>query len=407
MIPPANTAKLAPEKGLPMSDRVCIPEKEYQERIGKAAALVQERRLDVLVVNSNEADYANVRYFSNFWPLFETAGVAVGPSGKAALMVGPESGKYAADRSMIQNIFQLMEYRESADPAYPEVKASQYTDVFRSLGITGKRLKIGVGGYLVSNPIQLEGLRRCYPGCEIVRADDIMAALRSVKSENEIACIREGLRITEIATEEVIKHIRPGMTELHLVGIAQKTIYEHGAEYEGLPMYVFSEKSTRHAISRSTYREIQPGDIVQLNLSAKVDGYSPSIGMPISMGKLAGRKREIVEFGLEAHRWTYDQLRAGVLAADVANSYIELFQHRGYYDNYLYGPCHGTGLIEVEAPWMESVSNYRLAENMTFQVDTFVSTEDFGIRWETGVAIRKDRAEVLSKPIGNIVEIGI
>ena len=117
---------------------------------------------------------------------------------------------------------------------------------------------------------------------------------------------------------------------------------------------------------------------------------------------MTGRKREIVEFGLEAHRWTYDQLKAGVLAADVAKSYIEFFKKRGYYDNYLYGPCHGTGLIEVEAPWMESISNYHLAENMTFQVDTFVSTEEFGIRWETGVAIRKDRAELLSQPIGKI-----
>jgi Xaa-Pro aminopeptidase len=390
-----------------MTQRVCIPEAEYQERIQKAAKLVEQHGLDVLVVNSNEADYANVRYFSNFWPLFETAGVAISPNGKAALMVGPESGKYSADRSMIQNIFQLMEYRESADPAYPEVKASKYTDVFHSIGVKGQKLKIGVGGYLVSNPVQLAGLKECYPDCEIVRADDIMVALRSIKSENEIACIREGLRITELATEEVIRHIRPGMTELQLVGIAQKTIYENGAEYEGLPMYVFSEKSTRHAISRSTYREIQQGDIVQLNLSAKVNGYSPSIGMPISMGKLAGKKREIVEFGLEAHQWTYEQLRAGIVAADVAKSYIELFKQRGYYDNYLYGPCHGTGLIEVESPWMESISNYRLAENMTFQVDTFVSAEEFGIRWETGVAIRKDRAEVLSQPIGKIIEIGV
>lgn len=390
-----------------MANRVMIPETEYQQRIQKAATLAEERGLDVLVVNSNEADYANVRYFSNFWPLFETAGVAISPTGKAALMVGPESGEYSADRSMIQNIFQLMEYRESADPAYPEVKASKYTDVFQSIGVSGKKLKIGVGGYLVSNPIQLAGLKECYPDCEIVRADDIMVALRSVKSENEIACIREGLRITEIATEEVIRHIKPGMTELQLVGIAQKTIYEHGAEYEGLPMYVFSEKSTRHAISRSTYREIQKGDIVQLNLSAKVNGYSPSIGMPISMGKLTDRKREIVEFGLEAHRWTYDQLRAGVLASDVANGYIELFKERGYYENYLYGPCHGTGLIEVEAPWMESCSNYHLAENMTFQVDTFVSTKEFGIRWETGVAIRKDHAELLSQPIGKIVELDV
>ncbi len=390
-----------------MAKRVMIPEAEYGERIKRAAAIVAERGLDVLVVNSNEADYANVRYFSNFWPLFETAGVAISPSGEAALMVGPESEEYSADRSMIQNIFLLMEYRESADPAYPEVKASKYTDVFNSIGVKGKKLKIGVGGYLVSNPIQLAGLKECYPDCEIVRADDIMVELRGVKSENEIACIREGLRITEIATEEVIRQIRPGLTELQMVGVAQKVIYENGAEYEGLPMYVFSEKSTRHAISRSTYREIQKGDIVQLNLSAKINGYSPSIGMPISMGKLTDRKREIVEFGLEAHRWTYEQLKAGVLASDVANGYIELFKQRGYYDNYLYGPCHGTGLIEVEAPWMESSSNYNLAENMTFQVDTFVSTKEFGIRWETGIAIRKDNAELLSQPIGVIHELDV
>ncbi len=42
-----------------------------------------------------------------------------------------------------------------------------------------------------------------------MRADDIMVSLRSVKSENEIACIREGLRITEIATQEVIRPSGP------------------------------------------------------------------------------------------------------------------------------------------------------------------------------------------------------
>ena len=390
-----------------MANRVQIPEEEYVQRRKKAAEMAAAQGLDVLIVNSNDSDYANVRYFSGFWPLFETAGVAIAPSGKAALMVGPESTKYAADRSVLPDIFQLMEYRESADPAYPELKSSSYTDVLAFLGVRGKKLKIGVGGWLVTNPVQLEGLRACFPGAQIVRADQIMVDLRSVKSENELACLREGFRITEIATREVIKALRPGMTELQLVGIAQKTIYEHGAEYEGLPMYVFSEKSTRHAISRSTYREIKAGDIVQLNLSAKIDGYSPSIGMPVSMGPLTGRKREIVEFGLEAHRWTYGQLRAGVVAAEVAKGYVELFRRRGYMANYVYGPCHGTGLIEVEAPWMESSSEYRLREGMTFQVDTFVSGEEFGIRWETGIVVRKEGCELLSSPIGQIHEIAL
>ena len=63
--------------------------------------------------------------------------------------------------------------------------------------------------------------------------------------------------------------------------------------------------------------------------------------------------------------------------------------------------------MEVERPWVESVSTYKLQENMTFQVDTFVSAAEFGIRWETGVAIRKDGAELLSQPIGKIIEINV
>ena len=81
------------------------------------------------------------------------------------------------------------------------------------------------------------------------------------------------------------------------------------------------------------------------------------------------------------------------------------FVAAGRKDNYIYGPCHGTGLIEVEAPWMETSSVYNLKENMTFQVDTFVSGLSYGMRWETGIAVRKGGYELLSRPIGKIYEI--
>jgi len=388
-----------------MANHVKIPDHEYQERIQKAAKLVAEAGLDVLIVNSNEADYANARYFSGFWPLFERAGVAIAPTGKAALMVGPESTVYASDFSRISNIFCLMEYRESADPAYPQIKPDTYGDVFKSIGVSGSKLKIGVASFLDTTVVMMEGLKSSFPEAEIVRADPIMVQLRSIKSENELACLREGFRITELATEEVIRTIRPGMTECQMVGVAQRVIYENGAEYEGLPMYIFSEKSTRHAISRSSHRVIEKGDIVQLNLSAKVDGYSSSIGMPISLGKLTPERREIIEFGLKAHEWTQANLKAGIPASSVAQGFLQYFKDNGYEKNYLYGPCHGTGMIEVEAPWMETSSNYLLLPNMTFQVDTFMMTETFGIRWEKGVVIREGGCELLSSPIGTIHEL--
>ncbi len=370
--------------------RVCIPDYEYKERIAKAAKMIAAKGLDVMVVASTESDYANARYFSGFWPLFERAGVAISANGDAALLVGPESAVFGKDFGKIDKVFVLKEFRESADPAYPELQASTFNDVFKAIGVSGNKIKIGLGSYVECTLPIFEGLRDSYPEAEIVKCNDIMVELRKIKSANELACIKEGFRIIEIATDEVIRNLRPGVTELQMVGIAQKVIYEEGAEYEGLPMYVFSEESTRHAISRSRYREIKKGDIVQLNLSAKIDGYSPSIGLPVIMGKLEGERRELVQFCLDMHNWTEQQIKAGVIASDIAKGFYKKYVDNGYEKNFVYGPCHGTGMIEVEAPWMETISDYKLEENMTFQVDTFISGPTFGCRWEKGISVAKD-----------------
>ena len=385
--------------------KIFIPDHEYKERVARAAKILQREKLDAMIVNSNEADYANARYFSGFWPLFERSGVAISASGDAALMVGPESREFAADRSRLEKIFVLKEYRESADPAYPELKADTYQDVFHAIGVNGKKLRIGVASYLDTSVIIMEGIKAAFPEAEIVRADHIMVELRSIKSVNEINCLREGYRIAELATQQVIKEIQPGMTELQMVGVAERVVYEQGAEYEGLPMYVFSEASTRHAISRSSYREFQKGDIVQLNLSAKIDGYSAAIGYPIVLGELEGKRRDVVMFGLEAHKWTQQQVKSGVPASQIAENFYKYYVDNGYKDNFVYGPLHGTGMIEVEAPWVETTSDYALKPNMTFQIDTFISTDTFGVRWEKGIAVTEDGCDVLSPEIGKLYEL--
>ena len=215
--------------------RICIPDYEYQERIQRAAKLIAARGLDAMLVCSTESDYANARYFSGFWPLFERAGVLISATGEAALLAGPESTIFARDFGKLDKVFVLREFRESADPSYPELIPDTFRDAFKAVGVTGENIKIGLGSYVECTLPIYEGLKESYPNAEIVRCNDIMVELRQIKSENELACIKEGFRIVEIATDEVIKALEPGVTELQMVGIAQKVIYEHGAEYEGLP----------------------------------------------------------------------------------------------------------------------------------------------------------------------------
>ena len=100
-----------------------------------------------------------------------------------------------------------------------------------------------------------------------------------------------------------------------------------------------------------------------------------------------------------AHAWTEKQVKAGVFAADIAKNFYKYYVDNGYEKNFVYGPLHGTGIIEVEAPWCETSSDYYLKPNMCYQVDTYISADTFGVRWEKGVAVKDGGYELLSPEI--------
>jgi len=103
--------------------------------------------------------------------------------------------------------------------------------------------------------------------------------------------------------------------------------------------------------------------------------------------------RKLVEAGLELHNETKELMREGVMASEVVKAFLKSAEKKGVIRNILYGPCHGIGLMEVEPPWMEPTSEYLLKENMTFQVDTFLYTEEYGLRWEDAVRVTKNDVE--------------
>lgn len=365
-----------------------IPVEEYAERRKKAATLVTEAGYDVLVANGHESDPSVVRYFSAYWPLFEMGGVAIAPSGESALMAGMESGEFAKGRSLIPNIHLMKEYRETADPVYPGIAGSTYRDVFESIGVSDVR-RIGVAGYLCTNMAMYEGLRESYPDAEIVNADELTASLRARKSPAELACLREGFRLGELALEAMLEAVKPGMTELELAGIAIAELYANGAEGEAHTTYSFGGRKTSNGISRGTHRKLEPGDIVQINVGGRVDGYSPSVGRPICLGRMTERQRRLIEFGRDMHYRTFEWVQAGVVAKEVAIKYEEFVKDAGMERHFLYGPCTGLGLMEVEKPWMESISEYVIEPGMTFQADTFFYDDDFGCRWENGLLVQE------------------
>lgn len=382
-----------------------IQHQEFYDRISKFQANIRKAGLGGCLVHASESDMANVRYLSEYWPTFEASAIFVPAEGEAVLLVGPESEIYAAHRSVFKNIEKMIEYRESAEPECPGMTFVSFGDIIKKYAQKGKISKLGIVGWSVTTLPVYMSLRAQLPDVELVKADVTLLPLRFIKSENELDCMRKAYSISELAVEAVLNGIKPGMTELQVIGIAQAEIYKHGGEYEGHSLYCFCGQETNNAISRPTHNKILKNEVIQLNIGARVSGYSSSVGLPISIGPLPERKRKLIDFGLEAHFKTIDLLKAGKTSGSVVNDYEKWVKSRGFEKFMLYGPCHAIGMMEVEQPWMESTSEYKLQKNMTFQVDTFFYDHDFGLRWENGVVITDNGVEKLSSKFMKFIEI--
>lgn len=378
-----------------------IPISEFRQRIVNLQDNMQKEGYDLVLAYGNEAEPQFVRYLSDYWPSFETAGVLVPVQGEPLLLIGPESFTYASDRSKIEKIRLLKAFRESSEPEYPGKPLDTFQTVVdecmkgrspKKFGIAGLSLMtVGVYFDLV------ESLKK-YGHVEVVKADSLIINLRMIKSENELICMREAAEITRKTFDYVLQNVKPGMTECQVAGLALGKMHELGAERESYPLWTLTGKGSNQAISRPRQKIIKPGDMTFIQIGARVSGYASSIGRPVVFGKATTKQRDLIMAGYATHKSVIEMLKAGVPASKVAIYHEEKVKSLGYGDWLLYGPCHGNGLMEGEPPWIETSAEWVLQENMTFCVDIFLGNKqtETGLRIEDVVRITNDGVEQLT-----------
>lgn len=387
-----------------------IEHHEFLKRIENTQKAMQQEGLDLIFAYGNEAEPQYIRYYSNYWPSFEVAGVLIPAKGEAILIIGPESETFASSVSHISKIRRVLAFRESSEPEYPEAVLCTFAEVIKE-AMDGKNPKnIGiVGGCLISHVVHLaleEALEQVgNPG--LVKADMLVSRQRAVKSPGEIACMKEAYRITQCAMKKVLDTIRPGMTEEQVRGIAVSVMYEEGAEGEAYPCWILAGEGSNLAIGRCRGKVIQPGDLVQIQIGARYQGYASTIGRAVVMGKATEVQRKLIMGSLAGQRAILKTARAGVSAKAVNDAHYQAIKEWGLEHCILYGPCHGTGLMEGEYPWIESNSDYLLEERMTFCTCVYLGDNEnrMGVRFEDGFLVTENGTESFSDYRRELIEI--
>ena len=379
--------------------RMTIPRKEYDLRVENVQKGMREREIDCLIVHACECESANVRYLTNFWAVFDFAGVVVPREGKPILLTGgPESYDFAKEFAQIDDIRVHPMYVETSAPEFDKpADAYDFSMILDEMRQRFPVRKIGIANPNILPYKIMEDIKKgAGAGVAYVDAADVIMQCRWYKSDTEIDLLREAYRITEAGIIRAVDFIQPGVREWEVEAAWRSAVYKQGAEGTSYAVWVTSGPSTYQSLCKSTDRVIEKNTMVQLSLGAKYNGYCGNMCRGIVLGKIPDRHTKMMQVCTESLNDTIAMMRPGVEFAEVYEKFMAKLNKNGFSGLNLYGPAHGTGLQEVDGPWVDNRSNMVFAPNMVFNIDVWIADSEYGIRYEDGVLVTKTGLEELS-----------
>ena len=140
----------------------------------------------------------------------------------------------------------------------------------------------------------------------------IMASLRQVKSEEEIALLKKATDITCDAQIELMKALNPGMTEYQSEAIVEYIFKKNGAEYPGFPSILGGGENSCVIHYNSNRKKLNEKDLLVSDIGAEYHGYTADITRTLPVdGTFSEEERIIYNIVLKAQQAGIDSCRAG------------------------------------------------------------------------------------------------
>lgn len=249
-----------------------------------------------------------------------------------------------------------------------------------------------------------------------------------LKTEDEIELMRKANQLVGATLAELGRHIKPGITTLHLDTIAEEFIRDHGAiptfknfpnPYGG-PFPASICTSVNEVVVHGVPNKdtiLKEGDIISIDCGTLLNGYNGDSCYTFCVGEVSDEVRQLLRVTKESLYKGIEQATAGMRVGDIG------WAVQGYCESYGYGVVreltgHGIGREMHEPPQIPNYGNRGngplLKAGMCIAIEPMITMGSRAIgllpdKWsvvtrdgkpaahfEHTIAIRKGKAEILS-----------
>ncbi len=378
-----------------------IPRAEYPERWARVQAMMEQQGLDLLVAYADDRAVfgpAHARWLANFPVHFEPVCILLSRRSEPILLCGPESDQYALLAGQIADVRVLREFTHP-DEDYPYSTIQGLAEIVAEAVPDAKTVReIGLAGWGLIGADVLRAFEAALPDATWLDVEAAMCDLRALKSPAEIEVIRYAYKIAEKGLHAAMDAIHVGVTEREVAAAAETAMRHAGAEGTGIDTIVASGPNSRPILARSTFRQIQPDELVLLTVAPRYEGYHGAIGRPVLIGNPGEEINQAVEIAWLAQEACFQAMRPGIEGRAVEAIGRRVVEEDGLGPYFLYSGVHSVGVIEFEPPIFGPSSAAMLQPHMTISVDIpLFNTPWGGLRIEDGFLLMESGAERLNE----------
>ncbi|MDQ3662871.1 MAG: Xaa-Pro peptidase family protein [Actinomycetota bacterium] len=360
---------------------------DHEARIKRVRESLSANDAEALLVT----DLANVRYLTGF---SGSNGQVLITDVEALFMSDARYAARAAD--MVQGAEVLIYAHRMSDALRERL------DGVSRVGIEATNLSVASLGSLTE---RLDGV-------ELVPTKSLVENLRRTKDQEEVALLREAIRIGDEGFSWVLSRLIEGATEREVALDLEVHLRSSGAEAVSFEPIVGSGPLSAHIHHTPSERALQRGDIVLMDFGCRFEGYCSDLTRTVVLGGASDEQRETYELVLRAQKEGIAAAKAGAGTEDVDVAARSLIKGAGHGDEFPHSLGHGVGLHIHEAPRLgkspeEDLDARALKAHdvVTIEPGVYLNGK-FGVRIEDCVLVTEQGCEVLgSAPKDDLLEV--
>ena len=211
---------------------------------------------------------------------------------------------------------------------------------------------------------------------ELVPFDFEFDMARAVKSEEELAEVRDAMDIILEGFWALVDSYQPGKTEAEIMAPAVERFFARGAGPRMMNILLSGPHGEAEAHFKVPgHRVVAAGDLLLYSLEITgAGGYWVEFSRPLLRGNPSATTQKMAEAYPEALQAARKLMRTGELASNVHRAIAETFTKYGFPLGHLSG--HSIGTTMIECPAIGANSEVPLEENMIFSLHPQVVDQD-------------------------------